>query len=100
MKLRAELEALPARLHFLPVDERGYPVPWFVAWRDGKPEFRAMDGEKWVRAVAQRLCWVCGEQLGNWLTFVIGPPRLRPLVRAQLPVPFPAAHGPARGRAS
>lgn len=73
MKLRAELEALPARLHFLPVDERGYPVPWFVAWRDGKPEFRAMDGEKWVRAVAQRLCWVCGEQLGNWLTFVIGP---------------------------
>ena len=43
MKLRAELEALPARLHFLPVDERGYPVPWFVAWRDGKPEFRAME---------------------------------------------------------
>jgi hypothetical protein len=48
----------------LPVDERGFPVPWFVAWFDGKPEFRAMDGLKWIRAVREHLCWVCGGRLG------------------------------------
>lgn len=57
----------------LPVDERGYVVPWFVEWIDGKPEFRAMDGRKWERAILERRCWVCGEKLGRFLTFVIGP---------------------------
>lgn len=71
--IRPELEALPARLRTLPLDERGYPVPWFVAWENGKPEFRAMDGAKWVRAVRERLCWVCGDPLGAYMTFVIGP---------------------------
>jgi hypothetical protein len=71
--LRPELEPLPARMRTLPVDERGYVVPWFVAWEDGKPEFRAMDTGKWVRAINNRLCWVCGERMGKWVTFVIGP---------------------------
>lgn len=71
--LRPELEQLPARIARLPIDARGYPVPWFVAWDNGLPEFRAMDGVKWRRAVQERLCWVCGERLGGWLTFVIGP---------------------------
>jgi len=57
----------------LPVDERGYPVSWFVAWQDGKPEFRAMDGEKWMQAVRFKLCWVCGKALGVYKTFVAGP---------------------------
>ncbi|MBZ5619885.1 MAG: hypothetical protein LAQ69_14350 [Acidobacteriia bacterium] len=71
--MRPELEALPDRMRDLPVDDRGYPVPWFVAWLDGKPEFRAMDAEKWIRAVRERRCWVCGHRLGQWLTFVVGP---------------------------
>lgn len=77
--VRLELEALPPRLRKLPVDARGYPVPWFVAWVDGPdgpetvPEFRAMDGRKFRRAVKERLCWVCGEMLGRWLAFPIGP---------------------------
>ncbi len=71
--LRPELEPLPARLKRLPVDDRGYPVPWFVTWVDGKPEFRAADAEKWRRAVRDRLCWVCGVPLGVHLTFVLGP---------------------------
>lgn len=71
--LRPELEALPPRLQSLPVDERGYPVPWFVDWIDGKPEFRCMDGAKWVRAVHEKLCWVCGQRLGRYMTFVAGP---------------------------
>jgi hypothetical protein len=57
----------------LPIDERGYVVPWFVDWVDGKPEFRAMNRDKWVRAIKLRLCWVCGERMGQFLTFVAGP---------------------------
>jgi len=75
--LRPELESLPEQMRDLPTD-RGYPVPWFVEWIKGPegtqiPEFRAMSGEKWVKAVKQRLCWVCGQRLGANLAFVIGP---------------------------
>lgn len=71
--MRPDLEQLPDRLRGLPVDERGYPVPWFVAWHDGKPEFRAMDATKFRRAILEKLCWVCGNHLGVYQTFVIGP---------------------------
>lgn len=77
--IRPDLELLPMRLRKLPIDARGYPVPWFVAWVDGPdgpgtlPEFRAMDAAKFRRAVKERLCWVCGEPLGRWLAFPIGP---------------------------
>lgn len=73
-QLRPELETpLPARMLDLPLDDRGYPVPWFVVEVDGKPEFRLADAKKWVRAINQRLCWVCGQRLGKHLTFVVGP---------------------------
>lgn len=71
--LRPELSELPERMKTLKVDARGYPVPWFVVWHDGEPEFRAMDLAKWRRAVVHKLCWVCGEKLGSYLAFVIGP---------------------------
>ena len=66
------LETMPLRMRRLPIDERGYVVPWFVAMVDGKPEFRAMDEEKLRRAVREKRCWVCGERLGRHLTFVAG----------------------------
>lgn len=66
-------EPLPVRMQHLPVDERGYVVPWFVAYKDGKPEFRAMDGEKFARAIREKLCWVCGSKLGVNVCFVAGP---------------------------
>lgn len=72
-KLREDLENLPVRMHNLPVDERGYVVPWFVEWIDGKPEFRAMDQSKFVRALREKLCWVCGGRLGVNVCFVAGP---------------------------
>jgi hypothetical protein len=65
---------LPQRIAKLPVDKRGYPVPWFVAKDDrGEWDFRMMDGQKLYRAVKERLCWVCGEKLGRYLAFTIGP---------------------------
>jgi hypothetical protein len=57
----------------LPIDKRGYPVPWFVAWVNGEPEFRLLDPDKWLRATRNKLCWVCGERLGQYMAFVIGP---------------------------
>jgi hypothetical protein len=71
--VRPGLEPMPRRMLALPVDDRGYPVPWFVAWVDGKPEFRAMDPQKFVDAIRKKLCWVCGERLGVNVCFVAGP---------------------------
>jgi hypothetical protein len=57
----------------LPVDERGFPVPWFVDWPDGKPDHRVVDGRKFFRAVKHQRCWVCGGPLGRVKASVIGP---------------------------
>lgn len=71
--MRPELAPLPPRMQQLPLDERGYPVPFFVAYIAGKPDHRVMDPVKWKRAVRERLCWTCGGKLGSHLCFVIGP---------------------------
>ncbi|AYJ85321.1 hypothetical protein D3Y57_04710 (plasmid) [Sphingomonas paeninsulae] len=57
----------------LPVDHRGFPVPWFVAWVDGEPQFPVADGRKFGLAQRQDRCWVCGGKLGRIKAFVIGP---------------------------
>lgn len=64
---------LPKHMAQLPVDHRGFPVPWFVAWQDGKPLFPVADGEKMGRAHRCDLCWVCGGHLGRYRASVIGP---------------------------
>jgi hypothetical protein len=71
--IREGLPPLPVRMSHLKIEDRGYPVPWFVAWFDGKPDFRVMDGDKLVQAVKYKKCWVCGEPLGRKFTFCIGP---------------------------
>jgi len=73
--LRPELPTLPERIKRLPVDPaRGYPVPWFVEWVDGKPDFRIMSHEKLLKIVGgEKRCWTCGQPLGRYLAFVIGP---------------------------
>jgi hypothetical protein len=67
------MKTLPKHMSGLPVDERGYVIPWFVDYIDGKPEFRAMDQRKYIRAVRENLCWVCGGRLGVQKCFVAGP---------------------------
>ena len=64
---------MPARIANLPRDERGYPVPWFVAWVDGKPVFPVADAAKMRMAVDENRCWVCGQKNDDMLAFVIGP---------------------------
>lgn len=64
---------MPERIARLPVDHRGFPVPWFVAWIDGKPDHRVADTRKLLPAVKQNLCWICGDKLGRHLAFTLGP---------------------------
>lgn len=68
---RPELPPVPPRMLRLPV-RRGYPVPWFVAMVDGDYHFPTADGRKLAIALARRLCWVCGQPLGSYFSFVIG----------------------------
>lgn len=83
---RPELPPMPSRMKRLKVDRRGYPVPWFVAWLDedaepkkevkpgeGYPEFRVLRSTAIAEALKYELCWICGEQLGRFKAFVIGP---------------------------
>lgn len=71
--LRPELPPLTPRLKRLPIDHRGYPVPFFVAYVDGVPDHRIIDPAKIVHCVKENLCWLCGERLGTYIAFVIGP---------------------------
>ena len=63
----------PAQILALPTDHRGFPVPWFVEWIDGAPDFRVIGQGKWGLAHRKHLCWVCGRRLGRMKAFVIGP---------------------------
>lgn len=73
MTTRPELPPPPPNVARLRVDKRGYPVPWFVAWVNGEPEFRTMEAQKLITAVKQRRCWVCGQPTRGDEAFVIGP---------------------------
>jgi len=82
-ELRSDLPPLPDRIARLPV-HRGFPVPWFVTWMqedgttpcargEGTPEFRVITSGAIQEAVNRGLCWVCGQRLGAFKTFVAGP---------------------------
>ena len=57
-------------------------MPWFVTWMkdgepcptgEGEPEFRVVTSERVYEAMRSGKCWVCGEKLGRYLSFVAGP---------------------------
>lgn len=70
--LRPGLPPLPPRIADLPVDARGFPVPWHVAWIEGEPDGRIVDERKIPLAVAHGLCWICGQRMGTAKTFSLG----------------------------
>lgn len=63
----------PEQIKALRTDHRGYPVPWFVEWINGEPDFRIIGQGKWGKAHRKGLCWVCGRRMGRMNAFVIGP---------------------------
>ncbi len=95
--LRSDLPPLTDRLAALPVDELGYPVPFFVSWIDGKPEFRVADGKKWKLCVTQNLCCVCGQPLGAHKAFAIGPMCSINRTTAEPPAHYECAEWAVRG---
>lgn len=65
---------MPTRIAALPRDKHGRPIPWFVAtMADGSRDFRIADPGRWVQAARFGKCWVCGQPLGRWAAFCIGP---------------------------
>jgi len=64
---------LPARLARRPVSDRGFPVPWFVSLIGGKWDFVNLDPRLIGEAYRRNICWLCGEPLGRFKCFVIGP---------------------------
>lgn len=65
---------MPPRITRLPVNKAGYPVPWFVEWIDGEPDFRIVDSRKVPEAMKRGKCWICGQKrTGPTASFVIGP---------------------------
>jgi hypothetical protein len=66
---------MPGRMDRLPRDHVGHPVPWFVAWIDGKPDFRVIRPGGIEIALRGKLCWTCGItfQRQEDRAFVIGP---------------------------
>src|SRR5688572_1901527 len=65
--------APPPRVARLPRDAHGRPVPWFVAVIEGVPDFRIVAAGKVAEAVRFGRCFICGDDLGRWLTFAVGP---------------------------
>jgi hypothetical protein len=66
---------MPARIARLPRDPTRpqFPVPWFVVWIDGKPDFRVVKPGAVADALRSRRCWICGGSLGRHVAYVIGP---------------------------
>ena len=85
--LRKGLPPLPDYMRRLPLDHRGYPVPFFVTWLDpddpdrdeslpageGVPEFRLMNPYALLRCIKENRCWLCGQKMGRYKAFVVGP---------------------------
>jgi len=64
---------LPHRMRMRPVSRQGYPVPYFVARRDGEWDFRFILPGTVMRCMEKNLCWMCGKPLGTYKAFVAGP---------------------------
>lgn len=70
--------AMPPGVARLPLDGRGYPIPWFVdraaPLHDGNPDFRIMDGKRLKLAIRDKRCWICGDPIRTKTSvFVAGP---------------------------
>lgn len=65
---------IPKCLSHLKIDERGYPIPYFVSWVDGKPEFRFMDHVRQEMIIEKKVCHICGKKLNKDYNYIISGP--------------------------
>ena len=78
MSFALDRSQMPPEIARLPVDTRGYVIPWFVDRRapyiNGNPDFRVMDPKHLKAAIRERRCWVCGGKIrAGSFAFVAGP---------------------------
>lgn len=77
---------MPFRITKLPISDKGFPIPAFVAWLDSegkrylppgtfgaKRDFRIIDHQYMDRCYRFNRCWICNEPLGRHRVFAIGP---------------------------
>lgn len=65
---------IPSFLKHLKINDKGYPIPFFVAYVDGKPDFRLLDPKKQHYCIHQKLCAICGKKLfKDSYYFISGP---------------------------
>ena len=72
-ELRPDLPPLPGHMAHLPVDKRGFPVPYFVKIVNGEPDHRIVEPLAMQQCVRFGKCWLCGRPLGAFKAFVLGP---------------------------
>jgi hypothetical protein len=53
-------DKMPGRIALLPQDRHHRPVPWFVAFVNGVPDFRVIRPGGIQIALRHSLCWICG----------------------------------------
>lgn len=77
---------IPKRMQKLPISDKGFPIPAFVAWlapdknnylpvgaRGAVRDFRVIDSRYMDACFRMSKCWLCAEPLGRYRVFAIGP---------------------------
>lgn len=64
---------VPRRMARLPRDRHQRVVPWFVGYVDGQPDHRVIREQGRTEAVRLNICFLCGQGLGAYKSFAIGP---------------------------
>lgn len=66
---------IPPFLSHLKVNNNGYPIPFFVAYRDGKADFRLLDPKKQILCALHKKCAICGLKLFKGTYYFISGPQ-------------------------
>jgi hypothetical protein len=63
----------PDRIKALPVDKRGYPIPFVVLIdNEGTPHFKVNDERKNIECMEKKICHICGQPLKGEYWFIGG----------------------------
>lgn len=65
--------AMPDRIAVLPTDPRGFPIFFSITQPDGSYSFEGISLHRLLLCAKDRLCGICGQKLGYWVSFVGGP---------------------------
>lgn len=65
---------IPSELAHLKRDKRGYPIPFFVTYKNGEPQFQIVSVEKVITCVDKKICPICGKKLYKDGSYVVSGP--------------------------